>query len=381
MHSCFNGANWGIQDDRHWGITYHSLMENDMKLNHLLSTIMLCIATGVGFCVTTSANAWSGLQDAGGTMVTDPSCTTFAGTQALCASVSTDGTLTVNHFDGTRWTGPQDAGGVVVRKPNCTHESLFDAMCAVIGVDQALYVNHFNGAAWSGFTHLGGVSMSDPACTGITGLSEMHCAIIGVDGALWVNDHDGIGWSGFKKLGGNYIYNPTCTEDYTFGGAFCAAVTTDGKLDGWKYANGVWGRMPNPVSAGAAITADPSCTGIGRQDILCAVRAGNSLRVNFANNGFTWPRFSNLGGILAGAPSCTLSSSPFDATPTAVCAVRGINSAVFINSFNGSSWSGYQALPGTTTVGAPSCTATNAASQPLCAARGTNNHLYISVGQ
>ena len=351
-----------------------------MKLNHLLSTITLCAITSIGLGLTMPAQAWTAFQDKGGTMVTDPSCTAFGVNDVLCASVSTRGTLTVNHFNGISWAGFQDLGGIVVRKPNCIRWSLLGAMCAVIGTDSAVQVNRFNGATWSGFQALGGISVSDPACAsaGGLGLNDAHCAIIGTDGALYVNRFDGANWLGFQKLGGSYIYNPTCTEDYTFGGVFCAAVTTGGKLDGWKYNVGVWSKMPQSANPGAAITADPNCAGIGQNKILCAVRAGGSLRVNRADNGFTWPFFQNLGGILTAAPNCTLSSPPFGAMPTAVCVVRGTNSGVFINRFDGSNWSGYQPITGANTVGAPSCTFLRNA-QSLCGARGTNNHLYVTV--
>jgi hypothetical protein len=348
-----------------------------MRLNDLLNMITLCtIITGIGIGLAAPAQAMGAFQDVGGTIITDPSCTSFSGPEALCAAVSTSGTLTVNRFDGTAWTGFQDLGGIVVRKPNCTYQGIRNAICAVIGTDSSVFVNHFDGFTWSGFKPIGGSSISDAACTGIRVTEFVHCAIIGADGALYVNTFNGVEWKGFRKLGGNYIFNPTCAEDHTFVGAFCAAVTTLGRLDGWKFTGaGGWSRMPQTV--GANISADPSCTDIGHDGILCAVRAGSSLVVNRADNGFLWTFLTNLGGILTAAPSCT--KGPPGANVTALCAVRGTNSGVFVRSLDGNIWSGFQAVSGVLMVGAPSCTSFGRA-QTLCGVRSTNNHLFVSVG-
>ena len=161
-------------------------------------------------------------------------------------------------------------------------------------------MNIYNGAVWTGFQLLGGLSISEPACVGTAFIGNFatHCAIIGVNSALHVNTFDGTQWSGFKRLGGSYIYNPTCTQDWTFAGVFCAAVTMGAKLEGWKNVSGstgAWVKMPQAV--GAQVTADPNCAGIGREQILCAVRSGTRLKVNRADDASTWPLITDLGGI------------------------------------------------------------------------------------
>ena len=317
-------------------------------------------------------------KDNGGTLVTDPSCA-FYGAGVVCAAVGARGTLIVNRLEGSTWTGFQDLGGVVTRKPSCARMGIIGAVCAVIDFNSEVQVNIFNGATWSGFQYLGGKSVSDPACVGTAflGSSATHCAVIGTDGALHVNTFNGTAWQGFQKLGGNYVYNPTCTEDWTFQNVFCAAVTIGAQLEGWKFQSSTWNKMPQAV--GTAITADPDCTGIGREQILCAMRSGTRLKVNRADNASTWPMLTDLGGTFADAPSCMPTMNPHLGTQNATCSVRALNSVVHAISFDGSTWNGFRPIPGVRMVGQPNCIFFSQA-QTLCAVRGTDNRLYTLLG-
>jgi len=352
-----------------------------MNPKRLFKTLFITSAIAVLHSANSHAQVGPIWRLNGGPMVTDPSCAAFGVGEIVCGAISVNGTLIVNRFDGTAWTGFQDLGGTFVRKPSCMRMGILMAACAVIDTASRVQVNTYNGSSWNGFQSLGGTTtVSQPSCTGRPTLgvaAETHCAVIASDGALWTGRFIGTEWQGLQKLGGNYAYNPTCTDDWVlFGnGVFCAAVTVGGKLEGWKF-NGTWTRMPQAV--GANITADPHCAGIGELRILCAIRSGSRLMVNRADTAATWPVFTDLGGILTAAPSCFPGSNPHLFTSTAICAVRGTNSAIFMIGFNGIAWGSYEMLPGVMTVGQPSCIFFSQ-SGTLCAVRGTDNHLYTRM--
>jgi hypothetical protein len=332
-------------------------------------------------CQPTTAQAtWNGLQDLGGSLVTDPSCT-FRGNGAICGIVNAGGQLDVNRFDGTNWSGFIDhLGGIVIGRPSCTHFGLGNvgAFCAVVGADSSVFANFFDGASWSGFQSLNGVGISDPACTGIVGTNQAFCAIIGINGSLLVNHFDGSNWTGFEDLGGTHIFNPTCTDDFHLG-VLCGGVTTTGQLR-LRHFNGTTWEPPTILALpnNNFITADPSCTFINQDQMICGVRGADSALYVSRFDGISFAPFQNLGGILAAKPTCT-SDNVGSPTPMAICAVRGITSELFVNQFIGTTWSGYQPILGANIDGAPSCSLLPVA-QALCGVRGTDNKLWVTIG-
>ncbi|MEH2064799.1 MAG: hypothetical protein V7K50_21500, partial [Nostoc sp.] len=62
----------------------------------------------------------------------------------------------------------------------------------------------------------------------------------------------------------------------------------------------------------------------------------------------------------------------------AICAVRGSDNALYVNRFNGISWSGYQGLGGIYTSDF-SC-ASLGISRVICAGLGTNKALFVNTG-
>src|SRR5688572_8855321 len=92
---------------------------------------------------------------------------------------------------------------------------------------------------------------------------------------------------------------------------------------------------------GGTLVTDPSCTGFGVGEVVCAaVGAGGTLIVN-RFDGAVWTGFEDLGGIVVRKPSCTR----WGILP-AVCAVIDAQSRVQVNIFNGQAWSGFQSLGG-----------------------------------
>jgi hypothetical protein len=349
-----------------------NLVKTILSVTAIISTVL---------CQLTTAQAtWNGLQDLGGSLTTDPSCT-FRGNGAICGIVDAGGQLEVNRFDGSNWSGFTDhLGGIVIGRPSCSYFGVGNvgAFCAVVGTDSSVFANFFDGASWSGFQSLNGVSISDPACTGIVGSNQAFCAIIGTNGSLEVNHFDGANWMGFENLGGSHIFNPTCTDDFHLG-ALCGGVTTTGQLR-LRHFNGTSWEPPTILTLpnNTFITADPSCTFINQDQMICGVRGSDSALYVSRFDGISFLPFQNLGGILAAKPTCT-SDNIGSPTPMAVCAVRDISSHLFVNQFTNTTWSGYQQIRGANINGAPSCTILSVA-QALCGVKGTDNSLWVTIG-
>jgi PASTA domain len=156
-------------------------------------------------------------------------------------------------------------------------------------------------------------------------------------------------------------------------------VTTTGQLRVRRFSGTSWEpptilTLPNNTF----ITADPSCAFVNQDQLICGVRGADSALYVTRFDGIGFLPFQNLGGILAAAPSCT-SDNVGSPVPMAVCAVRGITSKLFVNQFIASTWSGYQPILGANINGAPSCTLLSVA-QALCGVRGTDNRLWVTMG-
>jgi hypothetical protein len=367
-------------------------------MSHVGKTFLSVIAITLAIlCKLTPVQAgFSALQDQGGILATDPSCAlgNNFGKAATCGVVGVTGHLYANRFNGS---GFIDLGGLVIRKPSCTNfgGSFAQALCGVIGLDSSVFVTSSspfqNDPSWSGLQSIGGVSISDPACTGPGQSAQAICAIIGPNSSLAVAmTTDGLHWTAFVdlNLGGTHIFNPTCTFLFPQG-ALCGAVTTAGELR-VKFFNGTtWDPNPTiipfPSNSFISITSDPSCTFAGPvRQVICGVRGSDNALYVSQLNGLFFPQFQSLGGILAGAPSCT--SPNYGGTPTlmAVCAVRGINSELYVNQFNNGTWSGFQPIPGAIISGDPSCTLVVTAIAPSpavwCGVRSTNSELWVTIG-
>jgi hypothetical protein len=387
-------------------------------MSHVVKTFISVIAIILTtLCKLTPAPAqdvFSALQDQGGILASDPSCT-LGGNVAICAVVGYGGHLFVDTYNGTGWTGFQDKGGIVIGKPSCTHFGLgnVQALCGTIGTDGAVWVNVFNGTSWN-FHSLGGLSISDPACTGFG--NGAICAVIGANSHLFASTtSDGVTWSAFQdlNLGGTLIFNPTCM-DAGFAdnpAALCGAVTTAGELR-TKQFNGVTSTWdPNPAiitlpTSNMSITSDPSCAAVNvAQVIICGVRGSDSalyVSQSFVSQSgvTTFPQFQSVGGVLAGAPSCASENITNFSNPLPVCAVRGPDSVLYVMQFIPTVFCvlghpcfpfTYHAIPTTDIKGDPSCTfmlvsvpvkpsGTVSQHQVLCGVKSTDSKLWVTIG-
>jgi hypothetical protein len=146
------------------------------------------------------------------------------------------------------------------------------------------------------------------------------------------NRYNGTAWDGFINTGGQATGEPTCTDFGVAGQVVCFARGVDTHPFGNLFTGGTW-------AAG------------------------------------TWSGWGFAGGGLVGAKAGCASV----AASQLVCGVFGvIDSALWVNQFNGVSWSGFTRL-GQTTVGNPSCT-TLGGGKVLCAVVNVNNKVSSTVG-
>jgi hypothetical protein len=120
------------------------------------------------------------------------------------------------------------------------------------------------------------------------------------------------------------------------------------------------------------LASDPSCTSGGRVAICAVVGVGGHLFVN-TYSGTSWSGFQDKGGIVIGKPSCTHFGP---SNVQALCGTIGTDGAVWVTVFNGTSWNGFQSIGGVS-ISNPACT--GFAGGAICAVIGANSHLFAST--
>jgi hypothetical protein len=363
------------------------------------------------------AQVFSALQDQGGILASDPSCTS-ASNGAICAVVGYGGGLFIDTYNSGNWSGLQNRNGIVIGKPSCTRfRNSVQALCGTIGTAGDVWVAVFDGTSNWNWRSIPGTSISNPACAGFgIGATGAICAVIGPNSHLFASaTSDGVSWSPFQEfnLGGTLIFNPTCT-DIAFASVLCGAVTTAGELRTVQFnvqtsTNPVTITPIFPVTitfapnSNMSITSDPSCAGVNMDYIICGVRGSDSALwfSEFQRGVATFPLFNFAGGVLAGAPSCASKNTSQTANPgmplMRFCAVRGTDSTLYVTEFQkaglcvlgrqcGYLW---QAIPpdAIDIKGDPSCTPmlvpVSGLSQPqvLCGVKSTSSQLWVTIGK
>jgi hypothetical protein len=336
--------------------------------------------------------AWGGFG-LGGVYTSDPSCTSLASSLAICAGLGTDKALYVTYFNGSAWSGTR-LPGVYTSNPSCTSFATSQVICGALGTDGGLYVNWYNGGSWSGFG-LGGVYTSNPSCASVgtyqvtgRGTNRVICAGLGIDKALYVNLFDGNSWSG-TRLPGVYTSDPSCAP-LGASEVICGALGTDKAL----YVNRFNGSSWSGIRLPGVYTSNPSCASIGANQItgttvvttnqaVCAgLGTDKALYVN-RFNGNSWSGI-RLPGVYISDPSC----APFSENRVA-CAGLGTDQALYVNLFSGSSWNGLR-LPGVYTSN-PSCAPLGgiivtdrvqivSTDRVVCTGLGVDKALYLNKG-
>jgi hypothetical protein len=228
------------------------------------------------------------------------------------------------------------------------------------------------------FDARGGPLFSDPSCTG-TGGGGVICGVVGTNDALRVNRFNGTTWSGFVSLGGVVIGKPSCTYTGNVGAqGLCAVIGTDGSVFVIRFNGVTWSGFQRLVQADGSVLrsiSDPACTGIqGTNQVICAMIGVNSALYVNRFDGANWSGFVSLGGAHLFNPTCT-EDLTFGG---ALCGAATTAGQLRVRRFNGTSWAPAQLLnPHSLITADPSCTSV-AQLQFVCGVRGANNSLFVS---
>ena len=224
--------------------------------------------------------------------VGDVSCASSGSEAAICAGVTTAGTLVAVRFS-PRTTqsnncctkpGPaypagvvQDLGGQLVGNPSCApaRGGFNEVTCAARDFNNALVGIRFNPSSGysSGFRNLGGTIVGDPSCAN-SGAGVVTCAAKNTNNALVGIRFDprSGGSSGYQLLGGTFAGNPSCAS--ALGGlnrVICAARAPDSTLQGVRF-NPSTGYSSGFQGLGGDFIGDPSCANSDDGIVTCGVR-------------------------------------------------------------------------------------------------------------
>ena len=188
----------------------------------------------------------------------------------------------------------------------------------------------FSGTAWSAFDSHSASTTSAPECAG-DGAGRVVCMMQDTSSHELANRYNGAVWNGFIDTGGRGTGEPTCSDFGVSGEVVCIARGTDTGLWVNRFAGGTW-----------AVSS--------------------------------WTGWGSLSGLVGAKGSCAS-----QAASQLVCGVFGVtNSGLWVDVFNGASWSGFISL-GQTTVGNPACTALGNG-KVLCAVVSVHNKVSSTVG-
>ncbi len=106
------------------------------------------------------------------------------------------------------WSGEEDLGGILTSDPAVTAWGPNRLDCFYRGQNNHMWHRWWDGNAWSGEEDLGGILTSDPAVAA-WGPNRLDCFYRGQNNHIWHRWWDGNAWSGEEDLGGELVSAPT----------------------------------------------------------------------------------------------------------------------------------------------------------------------------
>jgi hypothetical protein len=322
--------------------------------------------------------AWSTPLSMGTTTVlSDPSCASPVPGTAVCAARGLGQILVVNHFNGTTWSGWTSIAGVVTSNPSCAANGAGEVLCAARNNSGGISGTLFNGSTWSALVKAGGQITSGPSCAELTA-GNVLCVGRSTAGGFTSSIFNGTTWSAFKTLNGSTVSEPGCGSDNA-GNVICIATTTSTwSIVAARFSGAAWSGFIN--IAGKSTSDRYSCTALGGTfGVLSCFARGSDESVNvndFKGGAWTvanWSGWSSLAGAANPGTSCSQLS-----TGELGCATVASDSALWVNSFNGSSWSGWLSLGGQH-ISNPACAGLGTG-KVVCAVVGLNGKATSTVG-
>jgi len=321
---------------------------------------------------------WGGFISLGtNTVNSDPSCAPLSSGAAICAARSFTNTLLVNQFNGTTWSGWKNLSGTITSGPSCAPDGNGQVICAARATGGGMVYSVFNGSAWSAEVTLKASLASGPSCATLGG-GRVLCAARSATGGLTSSVFSGTAWSAFDNQAAHATSAPGCASDDA-GRVVCIMQDTSSSEIANRYNGTSWDGF---INTGGEGTGEPTCSNFGVPgEVVCFARSTFSAFFGNRFTGGTWATANwtgwtngNLGGVVGPKGACVS-----NAASQLVCGVFGVaDSALWVDVFNGTSWSGLTRL-GQTTVGNPSCT-TLGSGRVLCAVVGVNNKVSSIVG-
>jgi hypothetical protein len=351
--------------------------ENEKRRCQLTRVLKFLVICSVCLVLTPQAEAsWSSPASTGtNTGVGNPSCAFVSTKLVACAVRTNKAAIMVNDFNGTKWAGWKTLAMSVTSDPSCTGNGGGSVICAATSTTGGMEVSIFNGTAWSTPTTVTGALYSGPSCAELPAESVLCVARAATGGLSWTT-YNGTTWKAFATLATAAYSAPSCTTDNN-NGVVCAAFTTGGATLVNRFASGKWTSFLN---IGGIAGSRPDCTSMNSAGrVACFAEAYNSgIYVNVYNGSSwtvgNWSSYEPLGGTVNENAGCTTQS----AGELACGAVSVVDSAFYTNVYNGSSWTGWEKIGGAG-VGSPSC-APLGTGEVVCLIMGPTNTLSSSVG-
>jgi hypothetical protein len=344
-----------------------------MKFRQMAFFILLC-----ALLQTIPAMAsWEPFVSLGNNPVnSDLSCAPFTGGQAVCAGRSFTNTILVNVYNGAAWGTWKSLPGTVTSAPSCAPDGNGRMVCAARAPNGGMAYSVYDGAVWSKELKVKGSLGSGLSCATLGG-GRVLCAARSSTGGLTSSVFNGTAWSAFDNQAATTTSAPACTSDGA-GRVVCMMQDTASAEIANRYNGATWDGF---INLGGLATGEPTCNDFGVAGAVVCFGRGTDTHpfVNLFPGGTwaagTWSGWEFMGGGLVG----TKTSCAAVAAAQLVCGVFGIpDSALWVDQFNGSSWTGFTRL-GQTTIGNPSCL-TLGGGKVLCAVVNVNNKVSSTVG-
>jgi hypothetical protein len=190
---------------------------------------------------------------------------------------------------------------------------------------------------------------------------------------------NGTTWGNPASIAGTITSTPGCSSDGA-GNAICAAFTTvNYSVIVYRYNGTTW--SPGLNIGGQASGERPTCTKMGIPgQVACFAEGLNTALFGNRFNGGSWTLanwggWGSLGGLISSNASCASIGAG-----QLICGVIGqVDSVLYANQFNSTSWLGWVKIGSTTAFRNPSC-ASLGAGKALCAIIGTTNKASSTVG-
>jgi hypothetical protein len=174
------------------------------------------------------------------------------------------------------------------------------------------------------------------------GVPLAHCVIDSSNSAV----------GSYLKSRGSVVVVPQ--QPLVTGVRYVVAVTVNGSAYTWSFTVGPFGGTTPPPppppppanwqSLGGVLTSSPDASSWGPNRVDVFVRGANNAMFQNTWNGSSWTGFTSLGGVITSSPDAvSWGSNRIDVF------ARGQDNGLWHQSWNGSAWSGWQSLGGVIT--------------------------------